>query len=160
MTAPTVRPYVAAPGDHQRLAWLGGSTVTVLLGDEHTAGQLAVLESRLVRGDAAPVHVHGREDEVFLLLEGSATVWIGEQRSAVEEGGVAFLPRGVSHTYRIDSPTARMLTLTTPGGFAGFFRAAGHDLATGGGTVTPERLAEALAAHGGRLVGPPPGPDA
>lgn len=159
-TITPARPYIASAEEHQRLAWIGSTTVTVLLGDEHTAGQLAVLDSRLERGDAAPLHVHTREDEVFLLLEGAATIWVGDDRVTIGEGGVAFLPRGLRHTYRIDSATARMLTLTTPGGFAGFFRAAGHDLADGGGVVTPDRIAEAFTTHGGRLVGPPPGPDA
>lgn len=156
-----LRPHVAAAAEQQQLRWIGGTTVRVVLGDEHTGGQLAVVESRLTRGDAAPMHVHTREDEVFFMLEGQATVWVGGERLAVEEGGVAFLPRDLQHTYRIDSPTARMLTLTTPGGFAGFFRAAGHDLATAGpdDVVTPDRMAEVFAAHGGRLVGPPPGLD-
>lgn len=112
-----------------------------------------VLRSELRRGDASPLHVHGREDEMFLMLSGAAVVHVGEERREVAQGGVAFLPRDIPHAYRITSDTATMLTLTTPGGLEGFFRRAGHDVATPkpqGWAISPATLAEALAAHGGR----------
>ena len=34
-----------------------------------------------------------REDEIFLLLNGALTVWAGDQRRELSDGGVAFLPK-------------------------------------------------------------------
>lgn len=149
-------PYVAT--HHQRLQWLGQSIVDVLLDSAATAGQLTVVRSALVAGDASPWHEHGREDEIFVLLEGEATVWVGDARHEVGSGGVAVLPRGVPHGYLIRSAAADMLTLATPAGLEGFFRAAGHDLAAPlppGWTIEPPALAAAFAAHGGTILGPP-----
>lgn len=153
-----MEPYVATASDQQQLAWLGGSTVSVLLDAAATGRALTALLSELSEGDASPVHQHSREDEVFLLLSGSAVVWCGEQRYELDAGGVAFLPRDVPHTYRITSDGTRMLTLCTPAGLEGFFRQAGHDLSLptpADWSIGPAQLAPAAAAHGVTLLGPP-----
>lgn len=151
--------YVAQSVEHQQLSWIGGSTLSVLLDSSATGGSLMVMSSELSAGDAAPLHQHSREDEVFLLQTGSAVVWVGDERFEVGPGGVAYLPRNVPHTYRITSDHTRMLTLCTPAGLEGFFREAGHDLATPvpeGFAITPTQMGPAAAAHGVTLLGPPP----
>lgn len=150
--------YVAQAAELQQLSWIGGSTLSVLLDSAATGGSLMVMSSELSAGDAAPLHQHSREDEAFLLLTGSAVVWCGDDRFAVGPGAVAFLPRDVPHTYRITSDNTRMLTLCTPAGLEGFFREAGHDLATPMPehfAVTPAQMGPAAAAHGVTLLGPP-----
>jgi len=147
--------YMAA--DHQQIEWLGGSTMELMLDADATQGQLFMARTKLVAGDASPVHMHTREDEVFLLLDGSAVFWSGDDRYDVERGGVVYLPRDVPHAYRITSD-ADMLTICTPAGAESFFRAAGHDVATPkpeGWTLTPEVLARAAAATGVEILGPP-----
>ena len=150
--------HIANVEDQQHLAWLGTSSLHVLLDGSHTGGQLTALSSELGIGDAAPVHVHSREDEVFLLVSGGAVVWSGEHRYELGPGGVAFLPRDVPHTYRITSDASRMITLCTPSGLEGFFRGAGHDLATPrpqGWAVDLPTLASTAAEHGVTILGPP-----
>lgn len=153
---PMPAPYVAT--EHQRLQWLGNTTVQVLLDANATAGQLTLMRSALVAGDTSPWHVHGNEDEMFLMIEGHATVWVGDEVHEVGAGGVAALPRSIPHGYLIRSETADMLTLATPGGLEGFFRSAGHDLATplpDGWALAPPELAAAFGSHGGTILGPP-----
>lgn len=154
----TMTAYIANAADQQQLEWLGGSRMSVLLDAEATGGGLMAMSTLLHEGDAAPVHVHSREDEVFVLISGSALVWVGDARFEVGPGGVAFLPRDIPHTYRITSDDTRMLTLATPAGLEGFFRTAGHDLATEkphDWSIGPATLAPAAAAHGVTLLGPP-----
>ncbi|MDX6202068.1 MAG: hypothetical protein QOE24_173 [Frankiales bacterium] len=154
--------YLAQNAEHQQIEWLGGGIMQVVLDSDITAGQLTVLRTVLPKGSSTPVHVHGPEDEMFLLLQGAMTCWVGEDRYELREGGVAFLPRDLPHAYRVDSSEAHLLTLITPGGLEGFFRAAGHDLATekpDGWAITHEAINTAMTAHGGRIVGPPKGPD-
>jgi len=86
------------------------------------------MRSDTTRGSAVPVHVHQREDEIFLLLDGALTVWAGDQRHELLAGGVAVLPRGVPHTYFVTSRTARILEVVAPGGLEQAFREAGWDL--------------------------------
>lgn len=116
------------------------------------------LDSTPPAGSASPLHVHGREDEMFIVLDGAATVVVGDARYDLRAGGVAFLPRDVPHAYRI-TEDAHILTLCTPAGLEEFFRAAGHDLShpkPAGWAITPATMTAALEPLGGKIVGPPP----
>ncbi len=55
----------------QQLEWLSGHPVKVLLDAATTDGQLMLLESTPHAGSASPMHVHTREDEMFVLLKGA-----------------------------------------------------------------------------------------
>lgn len=59
----------------------------------------AVLDPRVVRiapGACNEKHRHAHES-LFVVLEGSAEIQIGDQTHALERGGVAFVPRWVVH---------------------------------------------------------------
>ena len=153
-------PYLANEEAQQKLEWLSGQPVSVLLDSATSAGQLMILRSTPPAGSASPLHVHGREDEVFILISGAALVVVGDATHEVRAGGVAFLPRDIPHAYRI-TDDAHLLTICTPAGLEGFFRTAGRDLSLpmpDGWAITPESLAAALDPFGGRIVGPPPPP--
>ncbi|WP_199442194.1 cupin domain-containing protein [Umezawaea beigongshangensis] len=150
--------YLAQPAQQQKLEWLGGNTFSILLDGVATDGQLTVGRFDVGRGQAPPMHVHTREDEVFLLISGTALVWSGEQESELEEGGIVFLPKNVPHGYRITSERADLLMIATPSGIEGMFRQAGRDLSTprpDGFALAPALLAAAAEAHGSIVVGPP-----
>lgn len=151
-------PYFAEDEEHQRLEWLSGHPMKVLFDAAATGGQLTVLESAPPAGSASPLHVHSREDEMFILLSGSVLVVVGDTRQELHAGGVTFLPRDVPHAYRVIED-AHVLTLCTPAGLEGFFRSAGHDLSQPrpeGFAITPATMGPALEQHGGRILGPPP----
>jgi len=104
------------------------------------------------------VHIHTREDEVFLVLEGEGVFWVGDQRQQVSAGGVAFLPRGLPHAYRMTSDHFDVITLCTPAGIEEFFRAAGWDLSKSKPPeweITPATLTAAAARAGQQIIGPP-----
>ncbi|RKN40355.1 cupin domain-containing protein [Streptomyces hoynatensis] len=151
-------PYLAQPEDQQKLEWLDGSTFSILLDSAATGGQLTVGRFAASRGEAPPFHMHTREDEIFMLIKGSALLWVGEEEKELSEGGIVFLPRNIPHGYRITSETADLLMIATPGGIEGMFRQAGRDLATPrppGFTLSQDALAAAADAYGQILVGPP-----
>jgi hypothetical protein len=109
--------------------------------------------------DAAPDEGVSPRGARAALLSGTATVWAGDERYELTEGGVAYLCRDVPHTYRSTSPKAELLTLCTSAGLEGFFRAAGHGRALpnpADWSIGPTTLAPAAAAHGVTLLGPPP----
>lgn len=154
-------PYLAQAADHQRIEWLHGSTMQILLGGDNTDEQLAVVRTTLPSGVAAPVHVHANEDEVFVLLRGSGVFWAGEQRFELEEGGVVYLPRNLPHAYHFTGESNDLLTICTPAGIERFFRAAGWDVTQPkpeGWSMTPAAMAAAGVAHGQTILGPPLGP--
>jgi hypothetical protein len=72
------------------------------------------------------------------------------------EGDALHVPRGVPHAFRVASDEgARLLGIGTPAGHERFFQQAGDPLET---PAPPDlgRMAEAAAAAGFELLGPPP----
>jgi quercetin dioxygenase-like cupin family protein len=148
--------YLAQPEQQQQLEWLDGGTLAILLDSAATDGQLMVGRFDVSRGEAPPFHTHTREDEVFMLISGTALVWSGEEESELKEGGIIFLPKNVPHAYRITSAKADLLMINTPGGIEGMFRETGRDKSTprpDGFAVTPKP--EVSAKYGNIIVGPP-----
>ena len=152
------QPYIRQAGQHQRIAYTGGHELAVILDAAVTAGQLSVIDVHARHGDASPVHVHSRDDEAFLLLDGAMTVWAGDQRSPLQPGGIAFLPRELPHAVRFDM-ASRALVLSTPAGpQESVFRTAGWDLSQPrpeGWQPAPEVLRRAAGQNGVTLAGPP-----
>jgi quercetin dioxygenase-like cupin family protein len=153
--------YLAQPDQQQQLEWLAGGTLTMMLDSAATDGQLMMGRFDVSEGEAPPYHKHTREDEVFMLIKGTALVWYDDQEYELAEGGVVFLPKGVPHGYRITSKKADLLMLNTPGGIEGMFRAAGRDkslppLPSGESfQPSPEQMAASAAEFGNVILGPP-----
>jgi quercetin dioxygenase-like cupin family protein len=128
-------PYLAQREDQQQFEWIGGSVFSVLLDAEATGGQLTVGRFDVSKGEAPPFHVHNNEDEVFLLLSGSALVWADGEEHELREGGIVLLPRRIPHGYRITSEKADLLLISTPGGLRDLRAVARRSR----GTVRPRR---------------------
>jgi Cupin domain len=70
------------------------------------------------------MHVHRTEDEVFHVIEGRLLVRVAGEDLRVGAGEVVLAPKGIPHTYRVESPEgARWLVTTTRGDFERFVRA-------------------------------------
>lgn len=99
----------------------GEVEVLVKASAESTGGAFTVFEER--DPVDTPLHVHAREDELFYDLEGDHVITVGEEEHRIGPGGLVFAPRGVPHSQRRVVPrTGRLLILTSPAGFEGFFR--------------------------------------
>jgi mannose-6-phosphate isomerase-like protein (cupin superfamily) len=96
-----------------------------LIDSEHTGGRFSLVEHLLApRSIAAPMHVHGREDEFSFVLEGRVSVRLGEDEHVAEVGDLVFKPRGQWHTFwNAEDEPARLLELISPGGLEAMFRA-------------------------------------
>jgi hypothetical protein len=53
----TLGAYFAAAGEHQQLAWMGGSTLEVLVDSAVSNGQVLIMQTSTARGSGVPVHV-------------------------------------------------------------------------------------------------------
>jgi quercetin dioxygenase-like cupin family protein len=148
--------YLAQPEQQQQLEWLDGGTLAVLLDGLATNGQLMMGRFDVNEGEAPPYHQHTNEDEIFLLIKGTALVWCDDEEYELEEGGVVFLPKQVPHAYRITSKKADLLMINTPAGIEGMFRETGRDKSTTrppGFEVKPDPAIS--AKYGNVIVGPP-----
>jgi quercetin dioxygenase-like cupin family protein len=115
----TEEPYVSLESEAR---WYGNSLWEHLVPAEVTGGKLSVFQATMPEGFSPPRHIHTREDEVFLVLEGEAWFDIDGDRRLVGPGTSVYMPRGVPHTFRVKSPAARMLGIMTPGAFEQLFR--------------------------------------
>jgi quercetin dioxygenase-like cupin family protein len=148
--------YLAQPEQQQQLEWLDGSTLSILLDGAASNGQLMVGRFDVSEGEAPPYHLHTNEDEIFILIKGTALVWADDQESELAEGGIVFLPKQVPHAYRITSKKADLLVINTPAGIEGMFRETGRDRSTPRPPdyrVTPKP--EVSAKYGNIILGPP-----
>jgi quercetin dioxygenase-like cupin family protein len=126
-------------------------------------GRISVVESLARRGDSPPLHVHEREDEAFYVLEGELRLRVQDTDLRLTAGQSTLAPRGIPHTYRVESDTARWLAITSGDDFEQLVRSVGRpadrpELPEPAGPPTPAQV-EALAGIAGEnhieLVGPP-----
>ena len=141
--------------------WYGNSLWEFLVPAAATDGKLSVFQATMPEAFSPPRHVHTREDEVFLVLEGEAWFDVDGERQLAGPGTSVYMPRGVPHTFRVKSPVARMLGIMTPGPFEQLFRnlsvPAGERTLPEPGTVpfdVPKVMAEQTRL-GTQVVGPP-----
>jgi quercetin dioxygenase-like cupin family protein len=128
-------------------------------GDE-TAGRLAIVELAGRHGHMPPLHVHHAEDEAFVVLGGEITLYAGAEARTLRAGETALAPRGVAHTFRVESETARWLAVCTPAGFDRFVAEVGEPAEE---QVLPEtpvlpdqaRFEAICDAYGIEVLGPP-----
>lgn len=148
--------------DQQQL-WFLDTLVTVRVARDETSDGLSVLELFAPRGDSPPLHIHHTEDEVFHVIAGELRFQLGDRDLQLAAGDTLLAPKGVPHTYLVETQQARWLTVTAHGDFEGLVRsfsrpAAESDLPATSGPPTPaqaEALAAACLEHGIELVGPP-----
>ena len=138
---------------------------TLLTGDA-TGGALSIVEERGRLGCVTPRHLHEREAETFVVLDGALEGWCEGERHLVEAGSLLHLPAGREHAFRVASARAHFYTLITPAGFESFFAATGvptdrsfHDEPPQPVPVAPGEVAalqDVLAPLGCTITGPPP----
>lgn len=139
--------------------WFAGTLMRLLADHESTGGQFALIEQRAAKGFSPPLHVHRHEDQLFYLLEGRLTVRLGEVERSLERGQTAWLPRGVAHSFRVESEEARLLEISTPAGFERFhldLSEPARELRIPDAMVVDVDLFAATSArYGCDIVGPP-----
>ncbi len=126
-----------------------------------TGGRLTAWEELLPQRSSPPLHVHHDEDEAWFVLDGSLTFQVADSTWTADTGSFVWAPRGLPHTFRVDSPTARMLALAVPGRFDRFVRATGRPADAPTLPPPPEGppdlagLVAAAREHGMEILGPP-----
>jgi mannose-6-phosphate isomerase-like protein (cupin superfamily) len=115
------------------------------------AASVSVLEEVPPMVDT-PAHVHEREDELFISLEGDHVISLDGEEHRIGPGESVFAPRGVPHSQRrVVAGEGRLLVVVTPGGLEGFFRELAA--AESAGKLGPDVYAAASARFGITWVG-------
>jgi mannose-6-phosphate isomerase-like protein (cupin superfamily) len=128
---------VHVSSDAGESVFLVGDTYTVLLSAAQTGNEFSLVEALVPAQAGPPRHTHHNEAESFIVVEGQLIVHAGDDEYEVSKGGVVYIPKGTSHTFRNRSETkpAKMIILFTPSGMEGMFT----DIGTPGvrGQVAP-----------------------
>ena len=148
----------SAAGQDERL-WFLGTLAIIRVPGEAVDGGFAVIEFLFPPNASPPLHTHP-QDESYIVLDGKLTVRAGADRFELTAGGMAVIPMGVPHSFRVDSDTARVLVLSTPAGIERFVRD-GSVPATSPTLPppdtprpTPERLEQLFRTHHQLNLGP------
>ncbi len=94
-----------------------GAAWAVLADRVSTGGSYCMFEVVMSQDRVEAAHIHDDTDEVIYVLEGEIEISLDGTRQRVAEMGLAFIPRGVVHSYSAKSPTVRLLDIYTQPGF-------------------------------------------
>lgn len=150
---------VKPPGQGEGI-WHLGVLWTLKVPSAVTNAGFSLAEQLLPAGFAPPFHRHTREDEAWIVLDGEVTFFLDDQAQTVGAGTYVYGPRNGTHTFRVESPTARVATLLVPGTSERFFHSTGRAAETL--TLPPpqepdlEALLAGMAEHGIEFISPPP----
>jgi quercetin dioxygenase-like cupin family protein len=65
-------------------------------------------------GQAQKVHSHAGSDKVYLVMEGTPLVTLGDEERELVEGEAVLCPAGVAHGVRAGAGECVLLVVTTP----------------------------------------------
>jgi hypothetical protein len=105
------------------------------------------LEQPFEVGALVPPHIHTREDEVTIVLEGQVGFRSEDQEVVLGPGGYIVKPRGEVHAmWNAGKSPARIIEVITPAGFEGGMREVAAMAAAG--PPDPEALGALAARYG------------
>jgi quercetin dioxygenase-like cupin family protein len=143
--------------------WFGNTLIAIRLASAAGQDGICVIEHRAPHGDSPPLHVHRNEDEVFHIIEGNLRFRVDGRDRVAGAGDVLVAPKGIPHTYRIESADgARFLTITRGSDLETMLRGASRPALHHGLPEPAEPTAEMIealvglaAANGIDIVGAP-----
>jgi quercetin dioxygenase-like cupin family protein len=138
---------IVQPGQGRSGGLAPGIGVVFKLWGEDTGGALSVVEHPFDVGALVPPHIHTREDEYSIVVEGAIGFRSGDREVVLEPGGYITKPRNELHAmWNAGSTPARIIEIISPAGFEGFFRDLTDLVATGPPTL--EAIGKLGAAYG------------
>jgi quercetin dioxygenase-like cupin family protein len=155
----TLAATVRENGDGEQRWFCGGGLHTWKATEEETGGAFLIFEDSLDAGKVTPLHRHPDADETFYMLEGEIVLHVDGAECQLGAGGIAVIPRGIPHAFKVTSAHARMLCLQTPGGGGVFYRLASEPALHGEppAPIDFDRVQAAATRTGAiEILGPPP----
>lgn len=145
------------------MLWFGNTLVSIVVPSTEGADQLCAIEHWMPFGDSPPRHLHRNEDEMFHIISGTLRFEVGGKTLTATAGETVLAPKGVPHSYRVESTDgAHVLTLTRGRDFESMVRSAARPAASAelppASAPTAEmvtQLTALCAANHIDIVGPP-----
>jgi quercetin dioxygenase-like cupin family protein len=138
---------IVAPGEGRTLPG-----ILFKVAAHEAAGAFSIVEHPYPPGVLIPPHVHDAADQVTYVIEGEIGVRVGDDVFQAAAGAYVIKPSGIPHTHwNAASHPARVMEITTPGGFETFFDELGA-LHAHPGPPDPAALEELGRRHRTRFV--------
>ena len=129
--------------DEGRRIGIVGDVYRFLATGEETDGKYATFEAIVPPGSGPPPHIHSREEESFLVLEGEITFQLDNERFVAGEGTFLNMPVGSLHCFKNESDKiARLLISLAPAGLEEMFFEVGTPLGDDDNNAPPPSEAE------------------
>jgi quercetin dioxygenase-like cupin family protein len=126
-----------------------GERVRIHVFSAQTRGAFSIVEAIAEPGNGVPMHVHGNEDEHFIVLDGTLCIAVGPRQIDLVAGEAVTVDRGVAHAWcNASKAPVHLLAVFSPAGIEELFR----EIA---GVRDAEEIAAIIDRYGTRLVGPP-----
>lgn len=111
-------PVVLGPGEGRPYD-MGALRAVFKADAPETGGEFSISEWWLdARHEGPGAHKHDENEEIFYVLEGTASTLLGERWHRLPKGSVCVVPRGVMHNFRNESSTRiGLLNIFLPGPF-------------------------------------------
>src|SRR5438477_13220154 len=117
MTVATRQDRVLAAGQGLRLQSGPGRDLIFKVTGEDTGGAFDYFIVQVAPKGGPPLHVHHHQEETIQVLKGRYKVRIGDTIAYLEEGGFAYLPSNVPHTFlNLTDTLGEIVVVYTPGG--------------------------------------------
>ncbi len=149
---------VLAPDEGLRLQSGPGRDLVFKVTGEDTAGAFDYFTVEVAPWGGPPLHVHHSQEETIHVLRGRFKVQIDDRTFQLEEGGFAYLPSKVPHSFlNLNDEPGEVIVVYTPGGGHRFYEELGPLTRNG----MPDRaiVAALFEKYDMTLLGPPLSPD-
>lgn len=155
LSSSAVGPMIALAADEGlRLQSGPGRDLIFKLTGEQTSGALDYFIVQVAPHGGPPLHVHHLQDETIHVLKGKFKVRVGDRTAILEEGGFAWMPKGVPHAFlNLTGNPAEVVVVYVPGGGHHFY----EELGPLTRSAQPDRaaIAACFSRHGMTLLGGP-----
>jgi mannose-6-phosphate isomerase-like protein (cupin superfamily) len=118
----SAKPFVVRADSGESFRSPVGGPMTIKARAETTGGSFTAVENLVPPKEGPPLHRHGREDEMYFILDGHLRFKLGEAIHDAPTGAFVFIPRLTPHSFQnIGDTAARILVMFTPAGMERFF---------------------------------------
>ncbi|HSZ49040.1 MAG TPA: cupin domain-containing protein [Streptosporangiaceae bacterium] len=141
-------PISVVPPDGGEIALDGPIRLRILEDGSTTGHRLGLAEITIAPHTAGPPqHRHGRHDEGFYVVSGTATFTVGQETHEAPAGTLVMVPPGAPHTFanNSDEPVAIVNTFT-PDLYVQYFRDL-RDMIASGSPPTAGQVVDVMARY-------------
>ncbi len=153
MASITSRAYALGLGEGLKLQSGPGRDLVFKATGDDTDGAFDFFTVEVAPMSGPPLHVHHTQEEAIFVLKGRYKVRVGDETFRCDEGGFAYMPKGLPHAFfNLTDEVGEIVVLYTPGGGQKFYEDFGPLARSGADRAT---IAGVFAKHGMTLLGPP-----